>query len=328
MKGWSETVRSLAAGVFLGATLLSAPAQADQRPQAPRIDVLIPEDEVGRIRQALRDGLTGLGYMEGSSIAIEWRTHGQAKEDFDRLANALAQSKADLIIAITTPAARTALSATNKPVVFVVGDPVGAGLAASLAHPGGNATGVSMLVAELIGKRLELLHQLVPGMRRVALLRNPDNPLDVSTLDKAQQAAREFNVRLVTFEARNAKELDGILHALKRGIADGMLVSGDSLFRTNQLKIAQAADNVGLPAVFPFYLGNDNGALLSYGPSVKEGTQRAAVFVDKILKGAKPSELPIEQMSKYELIVNLRVARAMGIRVPEDLLLRADEVIR
>jgi DNA-binding LacI/PurR family transcriptional regulator len=109
-------------------------------------------------------------------------------------------------------------------------------------------------------------------MRRVALLRNPDNPLEVSTLDKAQQAARELNVRLVTFEAHNAKELDGILHTLKRGIADGMLVSGDSLFRTTQLKIARAAENVGLPAVFPFYLGSDNGALMSYGPSIKEGT--------------------------------------------------------
>jgi putative ABC transport system substrate-binding protein len=234
--------------------------------------VLIPQDEVVRIREALRDGLGKLGYIEGRSIAIEWRTHGQAKEDLDRLANALAQSKADLIIAITTPGARTALRATNKPVVFVAGDPVGAGLAASLAHPGGNATGVSMLVAELVGKRLELLHQLVPGMRRVALLRNPDNPLEVSTLDKAQQAARELNVRLVTFEAHNAKELDGILHTLKRGIADGMLVSGDSLFRTTQLKIARAAENVGLPAVFPFYLGSDNGALMSYGPSIKEGT--------------------------------------------------------
>ena len=217
MKGWAETLRSLAAGILLGGTLLSASARADQHPEVPRIDVLIPQDEVVRVRQALRDALGELGYIDGRSITIEWRTHGQAKEDLDRLANALAQSKADLIIAITTPAARTALSATNKPVVFVVGDPVGAGLAASLAHPGGNATGVSMLVAELVGKRLELLHQLVPGMRRVALLRNPDNPLEVSTLDKAQQAAREFNVRLVTFEAHNAKELDGILHALKRG---------------------------------------------------------------------------------------------------------------
>ena len=202
--------------------------------------------------------------------------------------------------------------------MFVAGDPVDAGLAASLAHPGGNATGVSMLVAELVGKRLELLHELVPRMRRVALLRNPENPLDVSTLDKAQQAAREFNVRLVTLEAHSAKELDGLMHALKRDIADGMRVSGDSLFRTNQLKSARAADNVRLPAVFPFYLGSDNGSLMSYGPSVKEGTQRAAFFVDKILKGAKPSELPIEQMSQYELIINLRAARVMGIRIPDD----------
>src|SRR5689334_848842 len=174
MNGWAETLRSLAAAVVLAGSLVSSAARSDQHAQPPRIDVLIPQDEVVRVRQALRDGLGELGYIEGRSIAIEWRTHGQTKEDFDGIANALAQSKADLIIAISTPAARAALSATNKPVVFVAGDPVGAGLAVSLAHPGGNATGVSMLVAELVGKRLELLHQLVPGMRRVALLRNPD----------------------------------------------------------------------------------------------------------------------------------------------------------
>jgi putative ABC transport system substrate-binding protein len=230
-----------------------------------------------------------------------------------------------LIVVFGTPTARTALGATNKPVVFVVGDPVGTGLAATLAHPGGNATGVSMLVAELVGKRLELLHQLVPKMRRVALLRNPDNPLEVPIFGKVQQAARELKVRVVTLDARNVKELDGTLRALKPSIADGMLVSPDSLFRANQARIAEATRKVGLPAIFPFYLDRDDGALMSYGPSIREATRRMAVYIDKILKGAKPSELPIEQMSKYELVIDLRVARTMDIRVSEDLLLRADE---
>lgn len=320
--------RFAALATVLGATLLAQPAQTDQTPQTPRIDVLIPEGTAVREQEGLRDGLRELGYIEGKNIGIEWRRHGQTDRDLAQAANALAQSTADLIVVFGTPHARTALRATKKPVVFAVGDPVGTGLAATLAHPGGNATGLSMLVAELVGKRLELLHQLVPRMRRVALLKNPDNPLEVPIFAKAQQAARQFDLQVVTLEARNVKELDGTLRALKRNVADGMLVSPDSLFMANQARIAEATRKVGLPTIFPFYLDRDDGALMSYGPSIREATRRMAVYIDKILKGAKPSELPIEQMSKYEFIIDLRVARAMDIRVPEDLLLRADEVIR
>lgn len=328
MKRKPGAVRILAAGAVLGATLLSTPAAADPPTEAPRIDVLIPQGEVARVREGLRDGLRELGYVEGKGIVIQWRSHGQTEGDLAQLASALAQSKTVLIVALGTPAARTALTATNKPVVFAAGDPVGTGLATSLARPGGNATGVSTLAAELVGKRLELLHQLVPRMRRIALLKNPDNPLELSVSEKAQQAAREFDLHVVTMEAHNAAELDGTLRALKRGVAGGMLVSPDSLFRANQARIAQATRKVGLPAIFPFSLNLEDGALISYGPSIREATRRMAAYVDRILKGAKPSELPIEQMSTYELIIDLRVARAMGIRVSEDLLLRADEVIR
>jgi putative ABC transport system substrate-binding protein len=177
MKGKPGAGRTLASGVVLGATLLSIPALGDQNPAIPGIDVLIPQNEAVWVRQSLRDALGELGYIEGKTIVVEWRTHGQTKSDLTQLAKTLAQSKTDLIIAVSTPAARTALNTTNKPVVFVAGDPVGTGLAASLARPGGNATGVSMLVAELVGKRLELLHQLGPGIRRIGLLMNPDNPL-------------------------------------------------------------------------------------------------------------------------------------------------------
>jgi putative ABC transport system substrate-binding protein len=165
-------------------------------------------------------------------------------------------------------------------------------------------------------------------MRRIAVLKNPANPLERPVSERAQQAAREFDLNLVTMEARDVQELDGILRALRHGVADGMLVSPDSLFRANQARIAQATRKVGLPAIFPFSLDREDGALMSYGPSIREATRRMAVYVDRILKGAKPSELPIEQMSKYELIIDLRVARGMGIRVSEDLMLRADEVIR
>jgi putative tryptophan/tyrosine transport system substrate-binding protein len=202
MKGKPGTVCNFALAVVLGITLCSTAAGGDHSGEAPRIDVLIPPGTVVREQDGLREALNDLGYVEGKSIDIEWRRHGQTERDLKQLEGTLAQSKADLFVAFGTPAARSALSATNKPVVFVAGDPVGTGLAASLARPGGNATGVSMLVAESVGKRMELLHQLVPRMRRVALLKNPDNPLEVLIFANAQQAARELEVQLITLEDR------------------------------------------------------------------------------------------------------------------------------
>jgi putative ABC transport system substrate-binding protein len=327
MKWQPAALRNLAFTAMLGSMILSPCASADQAAEIPRIDVLIPQGRSEREQDGLRNGLRLLGYIEGKSIAVEWRKHGWMEKELAQTAAALAQSKADLIVAFGTPAARTALTATSKPVVFVVGDPVGSGLAASLARPG-RATGVSMLTSDLVGKRLELLRQLVPKMRRVALLRNPDNPLDAGILVRARQLTQDLRLQLVTLEARNSEELDGTLRGLKRSFADGLLVSSDSLFRANQARIAEATRKVGLPAIFPFYLDKDDKTLVVYGPSVGEATRRMAVYVDKILKGAKPADLPIEQMSNYELIIDMRVARAMEIRVPEEILVRANEVIR
>jgi putative ABC transport system substrate-binding protein len=314
--------------MLLGSIILSPAAFGDQATGTPRIDVLIAQGRSEREQEALRSGLRSLGYIDGKSITIDWRKQGETEKDLAQAAATLANSKADLIVAFGTPATRTALSATNKPVVFVVGDPVGSGLAVSLARPGGRATGVSMVTGDLVGKRLELLRQLVPRMRRVALLRNPDNPLEARVLERVGQLAHDLNLQLVTLEARNAEELDRTLRALKRGVADGLLVSSDSLFRANQARIAEATRNVGLPAIFPFYLDKDDQVLMVYGPSIPEATRRMAVYVDKILKGAKPSDLPIEQMSNYDLIIHMRVARAMEVRVPDEILLRATEVIR
>src|SRR5262249_31792542 len=160
-------------------------------------------------------------------------------------------------------------------------------------------------------------------MRRVGLLRNPDNPLEERILVRAKQLTQDLQLQLVTLEARNAEELNGALRTLKRSFADGLLVSSDSLFRANQARIGEAARNVGLPTVFPFFLNKEDQALIVYGPSIGEATRRMAIYVDKILKGADPADLPIEQMSSYELIINMRVARAMEIRVPDEILLRA-----
>lgn len=328
MKRKRAVVRSLAFVVVLGSMIVSRYASGDQATEIPRIDVLIAQGRSEREQDGLRNGLRSLGYIEGKSMAIEWRKQGEMEKDLAQTAAALAQSKADLIVTFGTPATRTALTATSKPVVFVVGDPVASGLVTSLAHPGGRATGVSMLTGDLLGKRLELLRQLVPKMRRVAVLRNPDNPLEALILERARQLTQELDLQLVTLEARSAEELEGVLRTLKRGFADGLLVSTDSLFRANQARIAEAMLNVGLPAIYPFYFDKDDKVLMVYGPSTGEATRRMAVYVDKILKGAKPADLPVEQMSNYELIIDMRVARAMKIRVPEEILLRATEVIR
>jgi putative ABC transport system substrate-binding protein len=328
MKRAPAHVRSLSFAVLLGSIILSPAAFGDQATGMPRIDVLIAQGRSEREQDALRSGLRSLGYIEGKSITIDWRKHGETEKDLAHAAATLANSKAELIVAFGTPATRTALSATNKPIVFVVGDPVGSGLAASLARPGGRATGVSMVTGDLVAKRLELLRQLVPRMRRVALLRNPDNPLEARVLERVGQLARDLDLQLIALEAHNADELDTTLRALKRNVADGLLVSSDSLFRANQVRIAESTRNVGLPAIFPFYLDKDDQVLMVYGPSIPEATRRMAVYVDKILKGANPSDLPIEQMSNYDLIIDMRVARAIEVRVPDEILLRATEVIR
>lgn len=328
MKGKQAVVRGLVFVGVLGSVILSPYTSGDQATEIPRIDVLIAQGRSEREQDGLRSGLRSLGYIEGKSMAIEWRKQGEMEKDIAQTAAALAQSKADLIVTFGTPATRTALTATSKPVVFVVGDPVASGLVASLAHPGGRATGVSMLTGDLLGKRLELLRELVPKMRRVALLRNPDNPLEDLILKRAKQLTQELDLQLVTLEARNAEELEGVLRPLKRSFADGLLVSSDSLFRANQARIAEATLSVGLPAIFPFYYDKDDKALMVYGPSTYEATRRMAVYIDKILKGVKPADLPVEQMSNYDLIIDMRVARAMKIRVPEEILLRATEVIR
>ena len=220
------------------------------------------------------------------------------------------------------------LQATPVPVVFLAGDPVSSGLAASLAHPGSHSTGVSLLQPEMVSKRVELLRQAAPGIRRVVFLMNSSNPLNVPMLEEAQRATRTLGVELVTLDARNVAELDAALRAMSRSAPDGVVVSADLLFLKNKTKLTQAVRKAKLVAIFPFKEYHDDGALMSYGANNTEAARKAAVYVDKILKGAKPSELPIEQMSKYELIIDLRVARGMGFHVPQDLLRRADEVIR
>jgi len=309
------------------AVLRSSSAFAQTPATIPRIGVLTLVAN-STLEDGLRQGLRERGYVEGKSIFIEWRRSLGTDEELRSLAADLADSKVDLIVASGSPAARAAMEKTAIPVVFLSGDPVAAGFAVSLARPGGNGTGVSVVTLELTQKRMDFLYQVAPNARRFAYLRNPTNPLAGPLLKEAKTAAHTFGIALEILEARNVGELDASLDAIQRSKADGFLVAQDLFLLANKSKICRALRKTRRPAVFPVREYHDEGVLMSYGANLKEAMRHTAGYVDKILKGAKPSELPIEQISSYELVVNFRVAREMGIDMPQSILLRADEVIR
>jgi len=321
------SLRRLIAGVAIGVGFLSTLTQADPPPH--RIGVLMPPLATPAVEEGLREGLREFAYVEGKNIIIEWRRFAGTHEELRLAAADLARSNVDLIVAIGSPAARAALAATALPVVFtVVGDPVATGFAASLANPGGRGTGVATLSTELVAKRLELLHQLVPRAGRILYLMNSSSPINAPQLEEAQKAAGTLGVKLVPLDARNSGELDTALRAIPRSGADGILVAGDLLFLVHKAKVAEAVRKAKLPATVPTKENLDNGVLMSYGPNLRDTARRTAAYIDKILRGAKPSDVPIEQVSEFELIVDLRVARALKLDVPQALLLRAAEVIR
>jgi putative ABC transport system substrate-binding protein len=280
----------------------------------------VPSQEEG-----LRQGLRDLGYIEGKTMHIEWRRSSGTKEELQALATDLARSDVELIVASGTPAARAASQVTTMPIVFLVGDPVGTGLVASLARPGGNSTGVSLITTELTAKRLDLLRLLAPRARRIAYFMNSSNPLGASALAAAQDAARLLDLQLVLLDARNAAEIDAAFQAIAASRPDGILLAPDFVFVQHKAKIETGVRTARLPAMSPT---KEIALVMSYGPDVREGIRRTASYVDKILKGAKPADLPIEQISDFKLVIDLRVARAMGFEVPQALLQRADEIIR
>ena len=313
--------------VVAAAMLLCCTALADQAPAVARLGVLLP---IGRApaEAILRQGLSELGYVEGRNLTIDWRRYEQSIAARSAAAD-LVRSRVDLVVAFGTTGAHAALSATSTiPLVFVSADPIGTGLAASLAHPGANATGISSQSTDLMAKRLELLRQIMPRTRRVILLVNPDNPLYAGVLTEARKAARALRIQVDTLNAGDADQLDTALLGIRRRAGDALIVSSDSVFIVNYKKIADAVRKVKLPTLVPNQNYWGDGVLMSYGTEIEEAERRVAVYIDKILKGAKPGDLPIEQVSKVNLVIDLRVARDLGLTVPQDLLLRADEVIR
>jgi len=322
------TARSLILGVATATALLCSTARADQPTASARIGVLAPLGNIAA-EAGLREGLSELGYTEGKNLSIEWRRYAQSTEAIQSGAADLVRSRVDLIMALGTEVARAAVSATSTiPVVFISGDPVAAGLAANLARPGANATGISSQTADLMAKRLQLLQQIVPRARHVILLVNPDYPVHAAIVRETQNAARTLRIHVSTLNARNADDLDAVLRAIEHSASDALIVGSDVLFEVNKDKIGEVARKAKLPTLVPTKDYWGEGVLISYGTSLKEMGRRAAVYVDKILRGAKPGDLPIEQGVKFELVIDLRVARELSLKVPQDLLLRADEVIR
>jgi putative tryptophan/tyrosine transport system substrate-binding protein len=282
--------------------------------------------------EAFRQGLRELGYVEGQNVVIEDRYAEGSQERLRDLAAELVRLQVDVIVAEGAAAIRAAQHATRTiPIVMAAtADPVGQGFVASLAHPGGNITGLSFLSAELPGKRLELLKETVPQSTRIAVLINAAHPYSGSVMHNLTEAARVLGLQLHLVEVRSVDELDTAFAAMTRAGADAVLVIEDALLLNSERGqvVADLATQSQLPMMYSWREWVVAGCLMSYGPSRPDVLRRAATYVDKLLKGAKPADLPVEQSTKFELIINLKTAKALGITMPPSLLVLADEVIQ
>jgi len=310
--------------------LCSVHAQSDAA--GPRIGVLSPgAPEIGApILAGLRQGLREHGYVEGTSIAIEYRfAHGNLDRLPD-LARELIGLKVDVLVTIVTQATIAARDNTNTiPIVMIgVGDPVASGLVSSLSRPGGNVTGTSGMFSEGAGKRLELLNEAVPGIRRVAVLWNPNNRVFQSQqIRETEAAARQLGIQLHLFEARDLESVGKAFATISKERFSGLNVLPDSTFGAHAPQIAALAEKARLPSVGGGDAYAEAGGLIGYGPSLPERARSAGGYVSKILKGAKPADLPIEQPTKFELVINMKTAKQLGLTIPQSLKVRADRLI-
>jgi ABC-type uncharacterized transport system substrate-binding protein len=317
-------------------SLLAAPlaAGAQQAAKVYRIGLLggSPPTSPGgrRAWEGFFQGMRELGYVEGQNILIEGRFYGDHTERLPALAAELVQLNVDVIVAGAAPAPEAAQRATSTiPIVMAIHtDPVGSGLVASLAKPEKNVTGVSALGSELVGKRLQLLKEVIPGISRVAVLSNPTDTTQALVLKEAEVAARSLKVRLQVLEARAPSDFAGAFSAMTKDRAGGVIILTSSMFYDQRARIAELAAQSRLPAMYSEKDYAKAGGLMAYGVNLGESFRRAATYVDKILKGAKPGDLPIEQPTKFELALNLKTAKVLGLTIPPSLLLRADELIQ
>jgi putative ABC transport system substrate-binding protein len=310
----------------------SVSATAQQPTKVPRIGYLTPNPLSAHSAryEAFRQGLRELGYVEGKNIVIEYR-YAEGKQDrVPALAAELVRLKVDVIVTGGATATRAAKEATSTiPIVMTQDtDPVGTGFVASLARPAGNITGLSSLASELSGKRLELLKEVVPRLSRVAVFGSPTAPGNVQQRREIELAAGAFVVKIQHLDVRSPKDIETAFRAASKGRANAVLVAGGNVLTSQRAQIAELAIKNRLPAIYERREYVEAGGLMSYGVSIADLDRRAATYVDKILKGTKPADLPVEQPKKFEFIVNLKAAKQIGLTIPPNVLVRADRVIK
>ena len=311
---------------------LCSSAEAQQPTKVPRIGYLTGVSlsaNSARI-EAFRQGLRELGYVEGKNIVIEWRSAEGKLDRLPALAAELVRLKVDVIVTAGPPATRAAKEATiTIPIVMAQDtDPVGNGFVASLARPGGNITGLSTLAPEISGKRLELLKEIVPRLSRVAVLGTSTHPGNAQALRELELAAEAFGVQLQYLDVLGPKDIETAFRAASKGRADAVLVLASPILNSQRTQVADLAVKNRLPAIYRQSEYVEAGGLMTYGVNLTDLFRRAATYVDKILKGAKPADLPVEQPTKFEFIINLKAAKQIGLTIPPNVLVRADRVIK
>jgi len=311
---------------------LCIPAEAQQTKKVPRIGYLGTGSRSGifAVVEAFQQGLRDLGYIEGQNVVIEYRYAEGMADRVPNLAAELVQRKIDVILVTGTPATQAAKNATKTiPIVMInVTDPVGTGLVASLAHPGGNVTGLSNLYEDVGGKQLELLKEAFPKISRVAVLWDSANPGNALSLGKMKVAAETLRITLQPLEIHGPDDLELALSAIKKEHISALSALRNAVTNNYRPRIVDFAAKSRLPAMYPDREFVEVGGLMSYGPNFADLFRRAATYVDKILKGAKPADIPVEQPTKFELVINLKTAKALNLTIPQSVLYRADKVIR
>jgi putative tryptophan/tyrosine transport system substrate-binding protein len=320
---------ALLGGVAIASSLPSANGSAQRAGKVWRLGILQPGAAPEPLVEAMQDRLRELGYIEGRNLVVEARWAEGRSDRLGALAAELVNLKVDVITTLSTPAALAARDATNTiPIVFTgVGDPVGSGVVPNLARPGGNATGISLLATELSAKRLEILREIAPNISPVVMLWNDTNPSMVLRAHESQAAATKLGVAVESKGVHDLITFDSAFAAIESGRANALLTLVDPFTRQHRERIVQFAAQRRLPAIYESREFVESGGLVSYGPSLMAMQRRGAHYIDKIFKGAKPSDLPVEQPTKFELLINLKTAKALDLTVPPSLLARADEVI-
>jgi len=331
-RGNSKTATVFGVALYAVLFALCFPVQAQQTGKVPRIGLLLPysASTAAPWEQAFRRGLRDLGWIEGNNIRIEYRYSEGQESRLPQLAAELVHLKVDIIVTSITPDTLVAKNATTTiPIVMAsVADPVGSRFVDSLARPGGNITGLTNIAPELSGKWLELLKETVPNLSRVAMLWNPDGPISAIAWKESQVPARALGLQLYSMEARSANDFDQAFEKAAKAGVGALAIGPNAEVSRNLKRVADLAIKRRLPSIYGLVEFVEFGGLMAYGPDRSDLFRRAAAYVDKILKGRKPAELPVERPTKFEMLINLKTAKQIGLTVPASVLLRADKVMK